>query len=60
MRNVSSQQIVAIVMTTLALVGVLLLKRQCGSAVSNLFRAMEVSVDGGHDGSLTSPDTTRN
>jgi hypothetical protein len=52
-------QIITIVMTIAALVGVIVLKRQCGSAVGNLFQAIDTRVDGGSDGGLTSPDTAR-
>jgi hypothetical protein len=48
--RIPAGQIIAIVMTIAALVGVLLLKRQCGAAMGNLFRALDtVAVDGGHD-----------
>jgi hypothetical protein len=59
MRNLPARQIVTIVMTIAALVGILILKRQCGTAVGNLFQAIDTRVDAGSDGSLTSPDTAR-
>jgi preprotein translocase subunit SecG len=51
MRNkIPARQILAIVMTIAALIGVLLLKQRCGAAMGNLFRAMDnVARDGGHD-----------
>jgi len=51
MGNIPARQIITIVMTIVALVGVLLAKQQCGAAMGNLFRAMDnrPAVDGGHD-----------
>ena len=57
--SVPTGQIITIVMTLAALVGVLVLKRQCGSAVGNMFQAIDTRVDTGSDGGLTSPDTAR-
>jgi len=48
--GIPARQIWSIVMAVLALVGVLLMKRQCASAVGNLFQTIGPAVvDGGHD-----------
>jgi hypothetical protein len=59
MRNLPARQLVTIVMTIAALVGILVLKRHCGTAVGNMFQVLDQRVDGGSDGGLTSPDTPR-
>jgi hypothetical protein len=52
-------QIITILMTIAALIGILVLKRQCGAAVGNMFQVIDTRGDGGSDGGLTSPDTAR-
>ncbi len=59
MRNLPTRQLITIVMTVAALVGILVLKRQCGAAVGNMFQVIDTRFDGGSDGGLTSPDTAR-
>jgi hypothetical protein len=59
MRKLPAGQLITIITTIVALVGILVLKRQCGIAVGNLFKAIEAPVDNRSDASLTSPDTAR-
>lgn len=48
MRDFPTRQLVSIVVTLGLLIAVIVMQRNCGQAVNNLFQAV-APVDGGHD-----------